>query len=134
MLTQYLGIPEKEIAIENIVLDDIMILSSGKQICADSVVVDGSCEVNESLITGEPDAILKTPGDKVMSGSFVVSGKCYAKLEKVGHSSYISQLTLQAKKSRRGEQSEMIRDLNLGLKITGFILIPIGIILFCQDY
>lgn len=119
---------------EKLVLDDVVVFGAGNQICADAVVIDGTVSVNESLLTGESDEITKKVGDTLMSGSFVVSGKCYAKLEKVGHSSYISQLTLQAKKSRRGEQSEMIRDLNLILKITGFILIPIGIIIFCQAY
>ena len=99
----------------------MVVFGAGNQICADAVVLDGTVSVNESLVTGESDEITKKVGDTLMSGSFVVSGKCYAKLEKVGHSSYISQLTLQAKKSRRGEQSEMIRDLNLILKITGFI-------------
>ena len=75
---------EKEIAVKDIVLDDLTVLSTGSQICADAVVVEGSIEVNESLITGEPDAILKNPGDEIMSGSFVVSGSAKAQVEHVG--------------------------------------------------
>lgn len=69
-----------------------------------------------------------------MSGSYIVSGSCRARLEKVGKESYISQLTLQAKKSKKGEQSEMIRSLNKIVKFAGIIIIPIGIFMFWQQY
>lgn len=124
-----MDVPSKEL-----VLDDIAVFSAGNQISADAVVVSGNVSVNESLLTGESDEITKKPGDKLMSGSYIVSGSCRARLEKVGRDSYISQLTLQAKKSRKGEQSEMIRSLNRILKLVGFIIIPIGIIMFIQQY
>ena len=88
---------EKEIAIEDIVLDDVTILSTGKQICADGIVVDGTIEVNESLITGEPDAIVKNPGDKVMSGSFVVSGKAKCQVIHVGQDNFAMKIMAGAK-------------------------------------
>jgi len=122
-------VPSREL-----VLDDIVIFKAGNQISADAIVVDGNASVNESLLTGESDEITKKTGDKLMSGSYVVSGSCRARLEKVGKQSYISRLTLQAKKSRKGEQSEMIRSLNRIVKFAGFAIIPIGSILFYQAY
>ncbi|MDE7225826.1 MAG: HAD-IC family P-type ATPase, partial [Ruminococcus sp.] len=115
-------------------LDDIAVFRAGSQISADAVIIDGTVSVNESLLTGESDEITKKSGDKLMSGSFIVSGSCRARLEHVGTDSYISKLTIQAKKSRKGEQSEMIRSLNRIVKLVGIVIIPIGIILFCQQY
>ena len=97
-------------------------------------MLSGSISVNEALLTGESDEIKKKSGDGLMSGSFVVSGQCYAKLDKVGNESYISQLTAQAKAMGDGEQSEMIRYINKLVKWVGIIIIPVGIILFCQAY
>lgn len=119
---------------KDLVLDDIVIFKAGNQISADAIVVDGNAAVNESLLTGESDEISKKKGDKLMSGSYIVSGSCRARLEKVGAESYISKLTIQAKKSRKGEQSEMIRSLNRIVKFAGFAIIPIGSILFYQAY
>ena len=75
---------KKEIPVEQVVLDDILVLSAGNQICSDAIVSAGECEVNESLITGESDPILKRPGDSLLSGSFVVSGSVHAQVEHVG--------------------------------------------------
>ena len=125
---------QKQIQSEELVKDDIIILSAGNQICADATVLNGSVSVNESLLTGESDEIKKASGDNLMSGSFVVSGQCYAKLEKVGNESYISKLTAQAKAMGEGEQSEMIRYINKLVKWVGIIIIPVGAILFCQAY
>lgn len=125
---------QKQIQSEGLVKDDIIILSAGNQICADATVLSGSISVNESLLTGESDEIKKKSGDSLMSGSFVVSGQCYAKLDKVGNESYISKLTAQAKAMGDGEQSEMIRYINKLVKWVGIIIIPVGIILFCQAY
>lgn len=122
-------VPSKEL-----VLDDIAVFRAGNQISADAVVVGGNVSVNESLLTGESDEIVKKCGDRLMSGSYIVSGSCRARLEKVGKESYISQLTLQAKKSKKGEQSEMIRSLNKIVKFAGIIIIPIGIFMFWQQY
>ena len=125
---------QQQIQSEDLVKDDIIILAAGNQICADATVLSGSISVNESLLTGESDEIMKRSGDGLMSGSFVVSGQCYAKLDKVGNESYISKLTAQAKAMGDGEQSEMIRYINKLVKWVGIIIIPVGIILFCQAY
>ena len=119
---------------QELVKDDIVLLSAGKQICADATVISGSIHVNESLLTGEVDEIEKTPGSTLMSGSFVVSGECYAKLERVGADSYISRLSIEAKSMSGKEQSQMIRQINLIVKTVGIIIIPIAIILFWQSF
>lgn len=124
----------QEIPADQLVLDDIVECSAGSQIPADAKVVSGELQVNESLITGESDEIEKREGDSLLSGSFVVSGKACARLEKVGKDSYISKLTLQATKSKKGEQSEMIRSLNYLIMVMGIIIIPIGIALFVQSF
>lgn len=119
---------------EQAVLDDVVKFQAGNQICADASVIDGEVQVNESLLTGESDEITKKPGDTLMSGSFVVSGSCLGRLEQVGADSYISKLTLEAKATKEGEQSEMIRSLNKLVQVVGFLIIPIGIVLFVQQY
>ncbi len=128
------GGKRQEIPADQLVLDDIVEFSAGSQIPADAKVVSGELQVNESLITGESDEIEKREGDSLLSGSFVVSGKACARLEKVGKDSYISKLTLQATKSKKGEQSEMIRSLNYLIMVMGIIIIPIGIALFVQSF
>ena len=119
---------------EKAVLDDVVKFQAGNQICADATVIDGEVQVNESLLTGESDEITKKPGDTLMSGSFVVSGSCLGRLEQVGADSYISKLTLEAKATKEGEQSEMIRSLDKLVQIVGFLIIPIGVVLFGQQY
>lgn len=119
---------------EDLVLDDIVIFKAGNQVCADAVVSAGEVQVNESLLTGEADEITKHRGDKLMSGSFIVSGQCHARLDRVGEDSYISKLTLQAKEMQSGEQSEMIRSLDKLVKCVGIAIIPIGLVLFAQAF
>ena len=119
---------------EELVLDDIVIFKAGNQICADAIVIDGEVSVNESLLTGESDEISKKPGDELMSGSFIVSGECYARLDKVGEDSYISKLTLEAKAMNSEEQSEMIRVLDKLVGVVGILIIPIGLLLFGQQF
>lgn len=125
---------KRVIAVEDLVVDDIVIFKSGNQICADAIVEYGEVQVNESLLTGEADEITKKKGSILMSGSFIVSGECYARLEKVGADSYISRLTLEAKAMKDGEQSEMIRSLDKLVKCVGIAIIPIGLILFAQSF
>ena len=124
----------KQISTEELVKDDVILLTAGKQICADAVVISGNIQVNESLLTGEADEVEKTEGSTLMSGSFVVSGECYARLEKVGNESYISKLSLEAKSMGGKEQSEMIRSINLIVKWVGIVIIPIGLILSWQSH
>ena len=119
---------------EELVIDDIVIFKAGNQVCADAVVSAGEVQVNESLLTGESDEITKRRGDKLMSGSFIVSGQCHARLDRVGEDSYISKLTLQAKQMQSGEQSEMIRSLDKLVKWVGVAIIPIGLVLFSQAF
>lgn len=125
---------QKIIPAEKLVLDDIVIFKAGNQICADAIVLEGDVSVNESLLTGEADEITKKPGDVLMSGSFVVSGQCHARLDKVGEDSYISRLTLEAKAMKEEEQSEMIRVLDKLVGVVGIMIIPIGLLLFCQSF
>lgn len=124
----------QQIMSEELVKDDVILLTAGKQICADAVVIEGNVQVNESLLTGEADEVEKTSGSPLLSGSFVVSGQCYARLEKVGNESYISKLSMEAKAMGSGEQSEMIRSINMIVKWVGIVIIPIGVILFLQSH
>lgn len=119
---------------EELVLDDVIWLSSGDSICADAEVISGEITVNESMLTGEADGIVKNEGDELFSGSFVVSGEGYAVLRKVGNDSYISKLTNEAKAMKKGEESEMIRSINMFVKVIGIIIIPMSIILFAQSF
>jgi cation-transporting ATPase E len=128
------GGKEVTVAAEAAVLDDIAVFSAGNQIYADAVVVSGSVSVNESLLTGESDEITKNVGDVLMSGSFVVSGECRARLDKVGNNSYIAQLSAKAKEIDTRSHSQMMSDLNKLIKIVGIIIIPIGGLMFLQQF
>ena len=125
---------KSEIPSEELVLDDIVIFRAGDQICADAVILEGTVSVNEALLTGESDELKKEAGDGLLSGSFVVSGECYARLDKVGPDSYVSRLTLEAKTLNRKERSEMIRILDKLVGVVGILIIPIGILLFVQQF
>lgn len=122
-----------EIPITELVIDDIMIFNAGKQICADCIVKEGSVEVNESLLTGESDAIVKKEGDILLSGSFIISGECKARVEKVGKDNYIETLSAQAKKYSK-PKSDLLKSLNLIIRTISILIIPIGIILFINTY
>ena len=124
----------KKVSSEELVVDDIVLFGPGNQIPADAIVVDGEVQVNEALLTGEADEITKRAGAQLLSGSFVVSGSCRARVDKVGADSYISMLTLQAKTRKRGEQSEMIRSLDRLVLVIGILIIPIAATLFWQQY
>lgn len=123
---------EKEITVEEIVLGDILILSSGKQIPSDSTVLSGEIEVNESLLTGESDAIVKKAGDTLLSGSFVVAGQAYVQVDKVGEDNYATKIAAQAKQMRK-PNSEIMRALNLIMKIIGITIVPIGVLLLLRQ-
>lgn len=115
-----------EIPIEEVVLDDIAFFTSGKQISTDCVVLEGNVEVNESLLTGESEAIDKSKGSILYSGSFIVSGSCVARVDKVGANSYIEKLASDAKKYKK-PKSELLRTLNGILKVISMIIIPLGL-------
>ena len=125
---------QEEIPAEELVLDDIVLFRSGDQICADAVVLEGSAAVIEALLTGEADELRKEPGDTLMSGSFVVSGECYARLDRVGADSYISRLTLEAKAMDRKQRSEMLRILDKLVGVLGILIVPMGVLLFVQQF
>lgn len=120
---------EQEIMIGDLVLDDILKLTAGKQISADAIVRSGSIEVNESLLTGESDPIVKRPGDALFSGSFVVSGHCQAQVSAVGKDVFVEKLTKQAKKYRK-PKSDLLKSLKLVITVVAIIIIPIGSSLF----
>ncbi len=123
-----------DIHTEKLVREDIVELSAGCQIPADGPVVSGQVQVNEALITGEADAVTKNPGDQLLSGSFVVSGRCRARMDKVGAESYASKLTLSAKAEGGAARSEMMASLDKLIRVVGILLIPIGLALFYNQH
>lgn len=123
-----------QVPIDQLVEGDLVLLKNGDQIPADAVVAEGSARVNEALLTGESDEIAKNIGDRLLSGSFIVSGEVTAQLVKVGKESYIAKLTAEAKAMGGEEESKMIRAINRLIKWVGIIIIPLGIALFSQAY
>ena len=119
---------------QQLVRDDIAVFGPGDQICADGTVRAGTLQVNESLITGEADAIEKVPGDTLKSGSFVVAGTARVQLTQVGDDAYAEKLSREAKSDPRAAKSEMMRSLDRLIKVVGIALIPIGLFLFYQEY
>nr|WP_317332713.1 cation-translocating P-type ATPase [uncultured Romboutsia sp.] len=126
------GSKEVEVNTEDIVIDDIIKFSSGDEISVDSIVLQGNVEVNESLLTGEVDEILKHKGDTLLSGSFIVSGTCYAKADKVGTNSYTARITKEVKK-RKKVNSEIVKSLDKIIKYIAIVIVPIGLILFFKQ-
>ena len=121
-----------DVPVDELVLGDVVRLGEGQQIPADAVVLKGEVSVNESLLTGEADEIEKHPGSELKSGSFIINGTCQARLTHVGAESYAAKLTAQAK-AFKNKQSEMIRNIELIIKVTGILIIPIGILLLVTD-
>lgn len=124
---------EEEININELVLDDVILLSQGDQIPSDAYVIDGEVEVNEALLTGESDTILKVKDAKLLSGSYVVSGKCYAKIEKVGDDNFANQI-INATKKHKAVNSELLNSMKKVTNFTSFVIIPVGVILFVQAF
>ena len=122
-----------QVELEEIVKDDLILLESGRQICNDSVVVSGSFEVNESLLTGESDGVVKEPGDKLYSGSFVISGKGLAKVTHVGNDNYATSLVNQVKKEKK-VQSELLGSMRKVTRFTSLLIVPLGILLFLEAF
>jgi len=119
---------------DQMVRDDIAVFSAGDQITADAVVRAGEVQVNEAMITGEADPLVKRPGDLLRSGSFVTAGTCRARLSHVGIDSYAARLTLEAKKEGRRSRSEMMASLDRLIRVIGVLLVPVGAILFWKQY
>jgi len=120
-----------EIPVEDLVLDDLTVLSAGSQICADSEIESGVIEVNESLLTGESDIITKARGDRLLSGSFVVSGRCFARVLSVGEENFAAKLAMEAR-IHKAAKSELLSSMRRITRLTGYFIIPIGIILFAE--
>ena len=121
------------IPVEEIVVDDILILTAGQQVPADCIVVEGTAELNESLLTGESVPIKKEDSDFVYAGSFVASGKIAVRVDKIGEETYISQLTARAKKYKR-PNSEIMNSISLFIKIIGIVIIPVAVFMFGVNY
>lgn len=110
-----------------------MLLESGDQICSDAEIVEGSLEVNESLLTGESDAVVKEKGSGLLSGSFVISGKAYARVTHVGNENYAAKLAAEVKKEKR-VHSELLGSMRKVTHFTSFLIVPLGILLFLEAY
>ncbi len=122
----------KLVSREELVLDDVCIYNIGNQIVTDSVILDGVVEVNESFITGEEKIILKKKGDNLISGSFVVSGKCTVKVVHVGKDNYISKISSEAKYIKK-TNSVIYNSFDKMLKVLSILLIPIGVVFFINQ-
>ena len=123
---------KQSISINELVLDDVVELSTGNQVATDSVILDGTVEVNESFITGEADTISKKVGDTILSGSFIVSGKCKCRVEHVGEENYTAKISSGAKYVKK-INSEIMKSLKKIIKFLTFAIIPIGLALFISQ-
>lgn len=123
----------KEVPAEELVLDDIVMLETGNQIPADCIIKDGNAEVNEALLTGESVPIKKGAGDVIYAGSFISSGSCKAKTDKVGINTYVNSLTSQAKKYKK-PNSEIMKSITMFIKVIGIMIIPIAIGMFIINW
>lgn len=123
---------ECEIALEDIVLDDIMVVRNGNEVCADGVVIDGECQVNESLLTGESEPVYKKKGDNILSGSFVISGSVKAQVIHVGKDNYVNKIVSKAKYIKK-PYSEILSSIKLIIKIVSFALAPVTSLLFLNQ-
>ena len=123
----------EKIDLASIVRDDIIVLGRGAQVPTDSVVINGQCSANESLLTGESKLIPKVEGSKLMSGSFVNSGKVYARVEHVGAENYAAKITAEAKQNKE-INSEIMTSLNKIIKLVTCIMFPLGALLFASDF
>lgn len=120
---------KQEISIHELVLDDIVEFNTGNQIPTDSIILEGNVQVNEAFITGEPDSIYKKEGDTLLSGSYIISGKCTAKVENIGEENYTAKISRGAKYVKK-VNSEIMSSLKKIIKFLTFAIIPIGIVLF----
>ena len=118
-----------EIPVNEVVLDDIVFYTPGKQICADSIILEGTVEVNESLLTGESDAIVKNPSSELFSGSFVISGAAVARIDKIGKDNYIEKLAKDAQVYQK-PKSQLLRSLNIIIKFVSIIILPLAVLTY----
>ena len=124
---------KQEISVDEVVLGDIIVLGRGDQIPSDSVVVHGTCDVNESLLTGESKLVRKEAGSNLMSGSFVNAGTVYARVTSVGADNYAAKISAEAKE-HKAVKSEIMNSLNGIIRFVSIIIFPLGAILFAREY
>ena len=123
----------QEIHVNDVVLDDVLEFTLGKQVCADSIILEGEVEVNESNLTGESEPVKKSVGDKLLSGSFILSGSCFARADAVGNDNYSAQLASKAKQYKK-PQSELLNSLRIIIKVIGIAIIPLGILMLHNNF
>ena len=121
------------IKLNDILLGDIIKLKTGAQVCSDSVIRDGEVEVNEALLTGESQAIKKSVGDKLLSGSFIVSGSCVAEVDHIAEDNYIQKLAMDAKQYKKAD-SELLHSLKVIFKIISIVIFPLVIGAFFTNW
>lgn len=127
------GETEKNISPEEIRKDDVLILAAGSAICTDCIVLEGRLEVNESILTGESEPVIKQAGDKLLSGSSVIAGRCLAKAECSTEDCFTAQMVKEVKRTKGGS-SELLASMKKVTKLTGFFIVPLGVLLFVQAY
>ena len=121
------------VPVQELVEDDVIELDAGAQVCADCVILTGAVEVNESLLTGEAEPVVRAPGEHLLSGSFIVSGRCRAGVEHTGAENYAAKLALEAKRLRR-VNSELLRSMRRVTRFTAYLIPPLGVLLFLEAY
>ncbi|MEE3493023.1 HAD-IC family P-type ATPase [Ruminococcus sp.] len=124
---------EEQLSKDELVLDDVILLTRGNQVPADCILIDGECNANESLLTGESDLIPKKPGDELLSGSFIAAGNCYCRVNRVGADSYAAKINNEAKYLKKNN-SQILQSFKTIIKICSFIIFPVGILMFVMKY
>lgn len=123
---------EVELSLNEIVLDDVLKVKLGDQVICDSVILEGNVEVNESFITGEVTPIVKKKGDTILSGSFIVSGSCFVRVDHIGRDNYISKISAEAKYNKKAN-SVIMDSFEKILKVLSIVIVPVGILLFINQ-
>ena len=132
-LTVLRGGKEVQLNKDELVLDDVILLTRGNQVPADCILIDGECNANESLLTGESDLIPKRSGDELLSGSFIAAGNCYCRVNRVGADSYAAKINNEAKYLKKNN-SQILQSFKTIIKICSFIIFPVGILMFVMKY
>lgn len=117
-----------------LVKGDVCIFTAGNQLSSDAILAEGCVRVNEAMVTGESDEVIKNKGDILLSGSYIVSGECKAVLTQVGHKAYAARLALEAKAGRKKKKTDMMKSLDNLVKIIGVVIVPLGIIMYVQSH